>query len=423
MTPQLELSTRFPAPIGDVGKVLDDARNQIPSEVTDALKPVTGAVPIDIGDVFTNALAVPGSRFFLDPKTGLPQIDPVQRTVDVPFVCNIARGSDAQASHPALYGHGLLGSRDEDNGGSTQRLRERGFSPCAVDWWGLSFSDLPQVALGLVDLSHFGPMVDRMQQGFLNFLVLGRALAHPNGLATNPAFRSATGRPLIRTGELFYDGNSQGGIMGGALTALSPDLRRAKLGVPGMAYSLLLNRSVDWEDKYAVVFEAAYPNVVDRQIAFGLIQMLWDRGEAAGYAQHMTSDPLPNTPPHEVMLQVAFADHQVSNVTAEIEARTIGAALKTPALASGLHWSANPAFGLSTVSGNRTHVGSVLVYWFAEKTGLLTPPNGNVPSTSGSDPHGAPRSYGPAADQVARFLLTGDLIDVCGGGPCVVKKP
>lgn len=27
-----------------------------------------------------------------------------------------------------------------------------------------------------------------------------------------------------------------------------------------------------------------------------LLQMLWDRGEADGYAQHLTSDPLPNTP-------------------------------------------------------------------------------------------------------------------------------
>ena len=35
--------------------------------------------------------------------------------------------------------------------------------------------------------------------------------------------------------------------MGGALTALAPDFSRAKLGVAGMNYSTLLNRSVDWE--------------------------------------------------------------------------------------------------------------------------------------------------------------------------------
>jgi hypothetical protein len=291
-----------------------------------------------------------------------------------------------------------------------------------MDWWGLSFADLPQVAASLVDFSNFGGMVDRMQQGFLNMMLLGRAMAHPNGLAADAAFRSAKGTPLIRTSELFYDGNSQGAIMGGGLTALAPDLRRSVLGVPGMAYATLLNRSVDWEGQYAVVYEATYPDPVDEQLGYALIQMLWDRGEASGYAQHMTSNPLPNTPSHEVMLQVAFADHQVANIAAEVEGRTIGAAMKTPAVAGGRHWALDPAFGFRTVSGNKAGVGSVLVYWFADNTGLTTPPNGNVPSQAGSDPHGAPRKYGPATDQVVRFLLTGDLIDVCGGGPCVIPK-
>ena len=38
--------------------------------------------------------------------------------------------------------------------------------------------------------------------------------------------------------------------MGGSLTALAPDFDRAVLGVPGMNYSTLLRRSVDF-DQYA----------------------------------------------------------------------------------------------------------------------------------------------------------------------------
>ena len=38
--------------------------------------------------------------------------------------------------------------------------------------------------------------------------------------------------------------------MGGSLTALAPDFNRAVLGVPGMNYSTLLRRSVDF-DQYA----------------------------------------------------------------------------------------------------------------------------------------------------------------------------
>jgi hypothetical protein len=265
--------------------------------------------------------------------------------------------------------------------------------------------------------------MDRIQQGFLNVLFLGRALSHPDGLTASPAFRDAKGGPLVQAGNLVYDGNSQGGIMGGALAALAPDFERAVLGVPGMGYSTLLNRSVDWEGKYAVVYQTAYPDPIDEQLGYALMQMVWDRGESAGYAQQMTEHPLPNTPTHEVFLQVAFADHQVANVTAEVMARTIGASLVTPSLAPGQHWSVDPAFGLRTVSGSRPHAGSLLVYWYPAGTGLQTPPSANLPSTAGKDPHGAPRAYGPAADQVAAWIVDGQLLDVCHGSPCAIPPP
>ena len=60
------------------------------------------------------------------------------------------------------------------------------------------------------------------------------------------------------------------------------------------------------------------------------MQLLWDRGEGNGYAQHMTDDPLPDTPEHHVLLQAAYGDHRVSNVAAEVQARTIGAQVHTP---------------------------------------------------------------------------------------------
>ena len=43
----------------------------------------------------------------------------------------------------------------------------------------------------------------------------------------------------------------------------------------------------------------------------------------------MTKDPYVNTPPHEVLFHVGFGDHQVANVSAEVEARTVGAAPRT----------------------------------------------------------------------------------------------
>ena len=64
-------------------------------------------------------------------------------------------------------------------------------------------------------------------------LYLGRVLSTPRVWRRNPAFRGGDGQPAASTpAGLVYDGNSQGGIMGGALTALAPDFTTAKLGVP-----------------------------------------------------------------------------------------------------------------------------------------------------------------------------------------------
>jgi hypothetical protein len=150
---------------------------------------------------------------------------------------------------------------------------------------------------------------------------------------------------------------------------------------------------------------------------FALIQMVWDRGESNGYAGHMTSVPYPSTPSHQVMLQVAFADHQVSNHAAEVMGRTIGAQLAWPALGEGRHWSVDPLFGFAPASYDVVG-GSYLVYWDSLDRNNTTPPNGNLPATSGDDPHGDPRKDNAGSDQKAAFLLHGTLTDVCGGQPC-----
>ena len=118
------------------------------------------------------------------------------------------------------------------------------------------------------------------------------------------------------------------------------------------------------------------------------MQMLWDRGEANGYAHHITTDPLANTPSHEVLLHAAFGDHQVANVTAEVEARTIGASVYQPALdpaATGRPTAPTEIFGIPAIESFPFN-GSALVYWdggpFDEVDfpgGTATPPNGNVP--------------------------------------------
>jgi hypothetical protein len=96
------------------------------------------------------------------------------------------------------------------------------------------------------------------------------------------------------------------------LAAVSPDIERAVLGVTGINYSLLLPRSVDFDD-YESIFKPAYPNDLDRVLILAATQMLWDRGEGGGYVQHLTADPYPGTPAKTVLL-MSLGDHQVTEL-------------------------------------------------------------------------------------------------------------
>ena len=165
----------------------------------------------------------------------------------------------------------------------------------------------------------------------------------------------------IDPSKLYYNGNSQGGILGGALTAISPDFTRASLGVPAMGYSTLLYRSVDF-DTYEGFLDPAYPNALDRALLLSMSQMLWDRSEPNGYAHVMTSDPLPNTPAHEVLMNVALGDHQVTNYQADVEARTIGAKVHTPVVYSGRWPDFDVAWDIDPIQAY-PYTGSALVYW------------------------------------------------------------
>ncbi len=403
---------------------------------------ITGTVTVP------NYLDLPGgptTSVFHDPDDdGLPDQN---GTLAARFVCHLPEDAadGGRPATPLLYGHGLLGSPFGELDGSTGReMRLQGFATCGTLWIGMSEEDVATVItlltdvgggdvngdfmaqFGLPDLGtipSFETVAERSQQGFLNFMMLGRAMIHPDGFASHPAFQVQRGRGLAtpaievaharQPSPLTYDGNSQGAIMGGALMALTPDAERGVLGVPGMNYSTLLDRSVDWTEEPALsgIFEFAYQDPVDQQLVIALLQMLWDRAEANGYAHHMTDDPLPGTPTHDVLLHVAFGDHQVANVSAEVEARTIGAPVMVPALADGLHWEQDP-FHVDTTP--YPHRGSAMVYW---DSGNATPPNGNIPADHDGDPHEDPRREPAGGYQKARFLRQGIVVDVCDGQP------
>jgi hypothetical protein len=240
--------------------------------------------------------------------------------------------------------------------------------------------------------------------------------------------------------------------MGGAVASVMVDGTRATLGVPGMNYSTLLQRSTDFGTgaasegppqnlgipSYAWLVYHAYPAEADRQVVLALMQMLWDRGEADGYAENMTTSPLPDTPAHTVLMHVAFGDHQVSNWAAGVEARTIGAYIRTPILDPQRDPLGGASyFGMIPAIPYYPWPGSAIVVWDSGApngdcslgTGAPpltdTPPIDGCPADvpasqwGGNDPHELPRNTIAARLQKSEFdEPTGAVYDVCDGLPC-----
>jgi hypothetical protein len=396
------------APAFVVSSVQDDVDTNI-------FRRVTGTYQVDR---YVDSTTSP-ARLVLGPD-GLP----VHQATTQPasFICNIPRAALPSAAGPAvparasIYGHGLLGSNTEVNAGNVKAMaNEHNFVFCATKWIGMADEDIATAVGILQELGKFPALTDRLQQAMVNQLFLARLMISPGGFVSDPAFQDASGNPVIDTSDVFYDGNSQGGIFGGTVMAIAQDITRGVLGVPGMNYSLLLTRSTDFAT-YSAILYPAYPVQIQRPLLLALIQMLWDRSDPNGLAHHMTTDPLPNTPPHTVLLHEAFGDHQVANVATEIEARTIGASIHQPAIAAGRSYEVTPYFGIPAIP-SYPFDGSALIVW---DSGAATPPITNTAPNTGNDPHSDPRNSVAGRNQKSEFLRTGgDVIDVCSGAPCV----
>jgi len=357
----------------------------------------------------------PGQRFALD-KDGRPQRQ--EQPYTATFTCNIPPSAQTTPARMSLYGHGLLGDQSEVNG-RLVRPMSAGYNVayCAADWIGMAEEDVPNAVTILQDLSLFPSLADRLQQGFLNFLFLGRLMRHRNGFASDPAFQ-VNGTPLIDTKELYFDGNSQGAIVGGALCAVATDFRRCVLGEAGMNYSTLLQRSVDF-DLYKLILDQSYPEPFTQLLGISLIQMLWDRGETNGYAQHLTRAPYPKTPRHTVLLLGAVGDHQVSQFALQVEARTMGVPAHVPLVAPGREHGGENGWGLDEITKYPAK-GSAYFLW---DTGAALSPLENLAPREGHDPHDDTPQI-PAVQQLkdAFWHRNGTIIDVCDGAPCTGRQ-
>lgn len=356
----------------------------------------------------------------------------------VPLTATDFSGATVQPARAALYGHGLFGEstygiKGGEFGSSNVRAmqREHNMMFCATDWIGMAQEDIiaGNIHQILADLSGIPRQLDRSQQGLLNFMYLAELMNHPQGFATAGEFRH-NGQLVYDPAEVFYDGNSQGGILGGALVATAPNIHRGVLGVPGSNYSLLLRRYGPFEQRFATVLYAAYPDGLDQSLNFALMQMLWDRAENNGYLSHLAGRHLPGTPTDKhVLLHVALGDYQVTQWSAEIIARTIGAAVHEPTARLGESVDSNPLFGIPRIE-QYPHQGHAIMIWDSgaevlqpdgDYEGNPFPPTNNTgPDPEyGNDPHSSPRNTVAAREQKSAFMQrNGAVINVCGDQPC-----
>ncbi|MBK9264307.1 MAG: hypothetical protein IPM54_31460 [Polyangiaceae bacterium] len=299
-------------------------------------------------------------------------------------------------------GHGLLGSKFEGGNGYLGEFANKfGYVAFSVDLIGMASEDVATITDAIVsDAGAFRNAVDRQHQGILNSLLAMRMMS---GRFVNEELVQVNGQSAIDPAQRFYRGDSQGGIFGTTYMSVSTDVTRGLVSVPGMPYTMLLDRSTDFQP-FFLFMKSAYQTGRNIQLIEGLMQMLWDRTEPSGYAPYMRENMLPNTPEHELLIHVAIGDYQVTPLGAHIIARTVGAKNLLPVNRSV--WGIDEA--------NAPLQGAAIVEY---EFGLPPAPETNTPTKGNDDPHGTVRHLDPSYKQADKFFRTG-IIDAFCDGAC-----
>jgi pimeloyl-ACP methyl ester carboxylesterase len=327
--------------------------------------------------------------------------------------------------HPIVLGHGLFGDgRDFVRQLSeTTEIQAFNYIAGATDWTGLAAldADIDNIVssfVGRVALDqprNFPALPDRLRQGQLNTLLLARMMKNGD-FNVDAAFQRPDGSGVFPGAEVeeFYFGASLGGIMGLMFAALSPDVTNVHVDVPAINFAFLLPRSIAFIPFEAAIILTGVNNKIEQTLLLVLTHELWSRAESAGYATHITENPLPGTNAKNVLISGALYDQLVSNQATEITART----LKVPSLVG----SVLPERPL--IPDLEGPLSSALVMY---DTGVFDPSNpahvpfipplANVqPVENGCDPHRRQAFTPVAIEQLFEFLRPdGEVVNFCNG--------
>jgi hypothetical protein len=319
------------------------------------------------------------------------------------YVPHSARSGDPHGL--IQYGHGQLGTGEQTGGGfNGQIANDYNFIFFGISLSGFSEEDVSSAVFALNNLNGFPFVADRLHQGLLESVLLARSVRDNLADMDEISTRSIN----VDSDELYYSGISQGGIFGASFVALSPDITYGHLGVPGNNYSTLLHRSKNFEP-YETIMDRAYTSPLTQLLALQTIQLLWDQSDPVSYLRHITAEPFDGQDPSYVLLAPAKGDYQVSVMTNEVAAR------------SGIDIALMENYGADVALVDEEpypYTGSgVVLYDF----GNPWPEAGNLPPEDDvGDPHGKPRRIDEHNEQMIHFFQSGaEIMDVCGGQPCV----
>jgi hypothetical protein len=391
---------------------------------------------------------------------------PVQNGfMDAPFTISIpcAARDPQRELHPLVIGHGIFQKGEDLVTAVESELRpvfeflgmagQWNAIAGGTDWQGLCCHEGGVLwtafnIIGIItnQLNHFEALPDRTKQGQANTLVLARMMKR--GIFNrHPAFQVDDGQGGMRglfpgerdpANEMFYFGISLGGINGTYFAALTPDIERFNVDVPLINFTYAFQRSIVFGAPITagISFESLVQAIgltdpMHALLGYGGIHELWVSGEPAGYATHVTRNPLPGSgvgpnrdQGKKILMTVAWLDKQVPGIATEAMARTLG----LPQL-RGSVMAEVPE--IPDVYGVPGPVESAYVVYdqgtfdlFDPAHQPFIPPLANLIPSTACDPHSERFRIPAAMKQAFQFLQPGGTIEnFCADGVCDGSEP
>ena len=352
---------------------------------------------------------------------------------DVSIPCSVFNNSIV--SRPIVLGHGIFGTgQGMVNNIPTSKARFADWTYIAggTDWLGLSDrrddpTDIAWIGVSIIgfgssQLNNFPAFPDRLRQGMLNTLVLGKMMKL--GLFNrDPAFEKSPGVGVFPgpSEDMYYYGISLGGIMGTWFSSLTPDIGRAVLDVPAINFACLLQRSTQFASFESVIHGIGINDPIQFALFLDIINELWVSAEPAGFATHITSNPLAGSgTAKQILYNNAWLDKQVSNQCTEAAVRTLG----LPSLVGSLQQ------GLQAIPDLAGPLNSAFVLYDTGAFDIFNPAHqpfipalANVIPSGVCDPHSGPRSIPAAVQQQIEFLQPGGQVKNFCNGICDAGDP